>query len=108
MVLHRIPTGTALLIRERFRPVPYMMYKELRLLLAKMLEGGIVRESASPWAAPVVLVKKNGTWRFCVDYRKQNKVTHKEAYPLPRIEESLTRLKEAKWYLNLDLASGYW
>lgn len=74
-----------------------------------MLENSVVSESASPWAAPIVLVKKkDGSWRFCVDYRKLNALTHKDAYPLPRIEEALTGLKSAQYYSTLDLASGYW
>lgn len=74
-----------------------------------MLEQSVVKESASPWAAPIVLVrKKDGSWRFCVDYRKLNALTHKDAFPLPRVEESLTCLKQASWYSTLDLASGYW
>ena len=108
-VLHHIPTGTAPPSRERYRPIPPSLYVELRGLLAGMLESGVIQDSSSPWAAPVVLVKKkDGTWRFCVDYRRLNALTHKDAYPLPRIEESLTCRKEASWYATLDLASGYW
>ncbi|XP_048084297.1 uncharacterized protein LOC125284405 [Alosa alosa] len=108
-VYHTIPTGDAAPIRQRYRPVPPNLYNELRTLLRDMLEGGVIRESASPWASPVVLVKKKDqSWRFCVDYRKLNAVTHKDAYPLPRVEESLTSLKKAEWYSTLDLASGYW
>lgn len=109
IVQHQIPTGDAAPIRERYRPVPPTLYKEIRTLLQGMLEGGIIRESSSPWAAPIVLVqKKNGSWRFCVDYRKLNAVTRKDAFPLPRIEDSLTSLTNAAWYSTLDLASGYW
>lgn len=108
-VQHQIPTGAAPPCRERYRPVLPSLYSELRTLLQGMLDSGVVRESSSPWAAPEVLVKKkDGSWRFCVDYRKLNAVTHKDAFPLPRIEESLTRLKKAQWYSTLDLASGYW
>lgn len=108
-VYHTIPTGDAAPIRQRYRPVPPSLYAELRTLLQGMLEGGVIKESSSPWAAPVVLVrKKDGSWRFCVDYRRLNAVTHKDAYPLPRVEESLTSLKKAEWYSTLDLASGYW
>lgn len=74
-----------------------------------MLDSGVVKESSSPWAAPVVLAKKkDDSWRFCVDYRKLNAVTHKDSFPLPRIEESLASLFKAESYSTLDLASGYW
>lgn len=109
LVTHQIPTGEAAPVRERYRPVPPTLYKEIRTLLQGMLESGVIRESSSPWAAPVVLVqKKRGAWRFCVDYRKLNSATRKDAFPLPRIEDSLTCLTQAAWYSTLDLASGYW
>ncbi|XDV39796.1 hypothetical protein PO909_008985 [Leuciscus waleckii] len=109
VVQHRIYTGNVPPIRERFRTLPPMMYQEMKTLLADMLNKGVISESASPWAAPVVMVKKkDGSWRFCVDYRKLNAVTHKDAFPLPRIEETLTTLKRAEWFSTLDLASGYW
>lgn len=109
VVQHRIHTGNVPPIRERFRPLPPMMYQEMKALLADMLNKGVISESASPWAAPVVMVKKkDGSWRFCVDYRKLNAITHKDAFPLPRIEETLTTLKRAEWFSTLDLASGYW
>ncbi|XP_062386073.1 uncharacterized protein LOC134073108 [Sardina pilchardus] len=109
VVKHQIPTGDVAPSRERYRPVPPTLYQEVRSLLRGMLEGGIIRESSSPWAAPIVLVqKKTGAWRFCVDYRKLNSMTKKDAFPLPRIEDSLTSLSQAAWYSTLDLASGYW
>lgn len=109
IVQHRIPTGDAAPIRERHRPLPPSMYREMKTLLNDMMEKGVIQESRSPWAAPIVLVKKKcGDWRFCVDYRKLNAVTHKDAHPLPRIEETLTSLTQARWFSTLDLASGYW
>lgn len=109
VVKHPIPTWTAPPSRERYRPVPPSLYPELKSLLKNMLDKGVIRESSSPWTAPIVLVKKkDGLWRFSVDYRRLNSVTHKDAYPLPRIEESLTSLQGAQWYSTLDLASGYW
>ncbi|XP_029967090.1 LOW QUALITY PROTEIN: uncharacterized protein LOC115402705 [Salarias fasciatus] len=108
-VTHTIPTGDAVPIRERFRPLPPLMYKEMRSLLADMLDRGVITASSSPWSAPIVMVKKkDGSWRFCVDYRRLNSVTHKDAFPLPRIEETLTSLSQAEWFSTLDLSSGYW
>lgn len=109
VVQHRIPTGDSAPVRERYRPIPPLLYKEVKSLLSAMLEQGVIRESCSPWAAPIVLVrKKDGRWRFCVDYRKLNAVTHKDTFPLPRIEETLTGLSKSEWFSTLDLASGYW
>jgi len=75
----------------------------------KMHENGIIRRSKSPWAAGVVLAsKKDGSIRFCVDYRRLNKITKREVYPLPRIDDSLAALGNKCWFTSLDLASGYW
>lgn len=74
-----------------------------------MLEGGVIRESSSPWAAPIMLVqKKSRAWWFCMDYRKLNSITCKDAFPLPHIEDSLTSLTQAEWFSTHDQASGYW
>ncbi|XP_063794647.1 uncharacterized protein LOC134949877, partial [Pseudophryne corroboree] len=108
-VYHHIPTGTTPPIKERHRPLPPTMYQPVRNMIAEMKEAGVIRESHSPWAAPLVIVKKkDGSLRFCVDYRRLNAATHKDAYPLPRIEESLTALKTAAYFSTLDLTSGYW
>jgi len=74
-----------------------------------MLEQGVIQQSFSPWSSPVVIVrKKDGSWRFCVDYRKLNDVTHHDAYPLPRIDSTLDSLAGSTLFMTLDLASGYW
>ena len=68
-----------------------------------------VRPSSSPWSSPAVMVKKkDGSWRFCVDYRKLNSVTHQDAYPLPRIDATLDSLAGAAYFTTLDLTSSYW
>ena len=74
-----------------------------------MLDQGVVRASSSPRASPVVMVKKkDGTLRFCIDFWRLNDVTIKDAHPLPRIDDTLKALKEAKYFSMLDLNSGYW
>ena len=74
-----------------------------------MLKKDVIQPSSSPWASPIVLVKKkDGSTRFCVDYRKVNGVTRKDAYPLPRVDDTLDTLAGAKWFTTLDLVSGYW
>ena len=75
----------------------------------KMLELGIIRPSQSPWASPVCLVpKKDGTTRFCIDYRQLNAVTVKDRYPLPLIQDIFDQLGGSKLYSSLDMRSGYW
>ena len=74
-----------------------------------MLRNDIIERSDSPWASPIILIrKKDGKYRFCVDYRKLNNVTEKDAYPLPMISSTLDKLNNAKYLSTLDIKSAYW
>ncbi|CAF1481864.1 unnamed protein product [Rotaria sordida] len=103
-------------IKEGTRPLnaaPYRCAPSRRKIIGdninEMLKAGIITPSNSPWSSPVVLApKKDGTLRFCIDYRKLNAVTIRDAYPIPRIDDTLDALEEAKFISTLDLRSGYW
>lgn len=83
--------------------------KIIRDMVNELLEHGIIRESNSPYASPALLVsKKNGEKRLCIDYRALNKITIKDKYPMPRIEELIDRLQGCKFFTSLDLKSGYY
>jgi hypothetical protein len=84
------------------------MQKELKKNIDEMLEAGIIRPSTSEYASPVVLVrKKDGSIRFCVDFRLLNKVTRPISYPLPRINDAMNSLGGALYFSTLDLKSGF-
>ncbi|KAA3483477.1 DNA/RNA polymerases superfamily protein [Gossypium australe] len=91
-----------------YRMVPTEL-KELKVQLQELTDRGFARPSFSPWGAPVLFVKKkDGTMRMCIDYRQLNKVTIKNKYPLPRIEDLFDQLKGASVFSKIDLRSGYY
>ena len=102
-----VVVGATLASITPYRMAPLEL-KELKLKLQELLEKGFIRLSVSPWGAPVLFViKKDGTLRLCIDYRQLNKLTVKNKYPLPRIDDLFDQLKGASIFLNIDLRSGY-
>ncbi|XP_062028654.1 uncharacterized protein LOC133744583 [Rosa rugosa] len=99
--------GTAPVSMAPFRMAPTEL-RELKEQIDGLLEQGFIRPSTSPWGAPVVFAKKkDGSLRLCVDYRQLNKVTIKNRYPLPRIDDLFDQLKKATVFSKIDLRSGY-
>ncbi|KAL5552832.1 hypothetical protein UlMin_040233 [Ulmus minor] len=99
--------GTAPISKAPYRMAPAEL-KELQTQLQELLDKGFIRPSHSPWGAPVLFVKKkDGTLRMCIDYRELNKMTIKNKYPLPRIDDLFDQLKGAAIFSKIDLRSGY-
>ncbi|KAA0040547.1 pol protein [Cucumis melo var. makuwa] len=99
--------GTAPISRAPYRMAPAEL-KELKVQLQELLDKGFIRPSVSPWGAPVLFVKKkDGSMRLCIDYRELNKVTVKNRYPLPRIDDLFDQLQGATVFSKIDLRSGY-
>ena len=108
-VKHRIDVGDAHPIKQTPYRVPETKKQIIDDEVEKMLVKEVIRPSVSPWSSPIALVTKpDGSTRFCIDFRKVNLVTKKDAYPLPRIEETLNALGGSKYFTTLDLQSGYW
>ena len=107
--MHRIDTGDAKPIKIPPRRMPFARKAAVREEVHKLKKMNVIEDSMSPWAAPIVLVKKKDgiRYRFCLDYRELNKVTKKDSYPLPRIDDSLDQLQGSVIFSCLDLNSGY-
>ena len=109
LMKHHIETGDAKPIKQRPRRIPLKLREEVEKQKDKMLQDGIIEPSSSPWCSPIVLArKKDGSFRFCVDLRAVNSVTQNLPHPLPRIDDALDSLTEARYFSTLDMASGYW
>jgi hypothetical protein len=103
-----IDTGDSKPIRQPPRRLAIALQEDAEKEINAMLEADVKERGQSPWSSPVVLVRKaDGSIRFCVDYRALNAVTKFDAYPLPRIDETLEALTDAKCFSTLDLISGY-
>ncbi|GJW21397.1 putative reverse transcriptase domain-containing protein [Tanacetum coccineum] len=104
--IYQVP-GAAHVMRASYRLAPSEM-KELSVQLQELLEKGFIHSSLSPWGAPVLFVKKkDGSFRMCIDYRELNKLTIKNRYPLPRIDDLFDQLQGSSMYSKIDLRSGY-
>ena len=105
-VIDLVP-GTSPISKAPYRMAPAEL-KELQTQLQELLDLGFIRPSKSPWGAPVLFVKKkDGSMRLCIDYRELNKVTIKNKYPLPRIDDLFDQLQGASVFSKIDLRSGY-
>ena len=108
LTVHEIPTGDAPPVKQPPRRVPMALVHEEREAIENLKRQGVIRESNSPWASPILLVrKKNGKIRPCVDYRRVNSLTCKDAYPIPRIQDCLDAMAGSVMFSTLDMTSGY-
>lgn len=108
VVKHRIEMTDPAPFKQRYRRIPPAMVEEVRLHIKQLMDSGVIRPSHSPFSSNVVLVrKKDKSLRMCVDFRDLNRRTIRDAYDLPRIEESLDAVAGAKWFTVFDLKSGY-
>lgn len=106
---YAIDVGNASPIQSKPYHVPIKSQLEIERQITELLKHQIIEPSFSPWSSPIVLVKKkNGQYRFCIDFRKLNAVTLKDAFPLPRVDDMLDNLKGSKYFTILDLSNGYW
>ena len=109
VIAHDIDTGEHHPIKQSPRLQPLAARQAEDDIITEMLQTGVVEPSLSPWASPVCMVKKkDNTYRFCVDYRRLNSVTKKDAFPIPAINEAFDSLKGSKCWASIDLLSGYW
>ena len=108
-VEHHIDVQGADPIAQPMRQVPLAKRGVITEEVNRMLRCGVIRPFTSPWSSPIVLIrKKDGGWRFCVDYQRLNDLTKKDKHPLPRIDDMLDRLSEGRFFSSVNLNSGYW
>ena len=108
-VEHHIRLTDDVTFKDKPRRIPPGMYEEVKQHLKEMVACGAIRPSSSPYSSGVVLVRKrDGSLRVCLDFRRLNSKTIKDAYLMPNIEETLDHLHGAKWFSCLDLQAGYW
>jgi len=103
-----IDTGEAQPIKQSPRRPPLSSGNAEEQIIQDMLKAGVIQPSTSSWASPVCLVKKHdGTFRFCIDYRRVNAVTKWDAFPTPDVSDALDSLRGSQWFATIDLLNGY-
>ena len=108
-VKHHINLKDETPFKQKSRPIHPNDYEAVRKHLQTLLDAGVIRESESPYSSPIVVVrKKSGDVRLCIDYRKLNTLTIRDAYALPNLEEAFSALAGSKWFSVMDLKSGYY
>ncbi|KAL1140040.1 hypothetical protein AAG570_007017 [Ranatra chinensis] len=108
-VQHLVDKRDSKPIKQRYYPISPVLKRAMYAGLDEMLQAGVVEPSKSAWSSPVVMIrKKEGSYRFCVDYRKVNAVTRRDAYPLPYVNHILDRLRNARYLSSLYVKSAYW
>ena len=109
LVEHTVKLTTSTPTRSKPYPVPLAVQDTIKKEVATMIQLGVIEESTSPYASPIVLVrKKDGSNRFCIDYRKLNQITIFDPEPIPNFDDLMAKLTEGKYFTKIDLSKGYW
>jgi len=108
-VEHTIKLTTDEPIRRKPYPVPFSMIDEVNTDITKMIDMGILESSESPYAFPLVIIKRPGkSNRMCVDFRHLNRITVFDAEPMPNAEEMFTKIADSQYFTKIELSKGYW
>ena len=106
---HVIKTKADLPHKDKVRRTPHKWKEDISQQIGEMLDNDIIRPSSSPYSSNILLTnKKDGTKRFCIDFRSLNKNTIKDTYPLPNVEDMIDSFRDCGFFTQVDLASGYW
>ena len=109
IVRHEIPVSEEKIIQSKPYPIPYGIRESVDADIKTMLDLGIIRPSDSPFASPVVVVRKrDGSNRICIDFRKLNKWTIADSEPMPQLKDMFQKLADDKYFTKIDLSKGYW
>ena len=107
IVTHAIDSGDSKSVRQPLRRHPHAHMVAIQEHVSNVLQQGVIQPAKSPWAYNLVLVKKDGSLKCCIDYRQLNSLTRKDAYPLPMTDMCLDAMSGARWFSTFDLRSSY-